>query len=102
TTGETLATVPVPYDVAAGGAILSGATRQRQLAFTLPQGRRGAGQIEVVVTTDSASQVVEVNATGAGESNNSARQTLDSALAPYPDLQVTNLRIDPTSGLQSG
>ena len=49
-----------------------------------------------------ASQVVEFNADGTGESNNSADVTVPAALAAYPDLVVANLAVDAPFPLLSG
>src|SRR5262249_6334451 len=38
----------------------------------------------------------------AAEANNSAGTNVTATLAPYPDLQVVNLRTEPATGLQSG
>ena len=60
------------------------------------------GQIQFTVTTDSGSVVFEYNTADTAESNNTASLAIDSSLAAYPDLQVTNLSIAPTIGLESG
>jgi hypothetical protein len=70
--------------------------------FTLPEGRRGAGQIQVTVTADYYNQLFESKAAGDAENNNSASRTFTSALAPYPDFSVANLAVTSDTGLQSG
>src|SRR5262249_35475387 len=102
TTGETLVSTTVGYDPNALGAIAAGQSRPRQLAFTLPDGPRGSGTLQVTVTADSGNGVFEYNTSGTAEANNAATTTAPSDLAPYADLQVGNLRLDPVTGLQSG
>ena len=102
TTGETLVTATVPYDATSGGAITPGQSRSRQYAFTLPDGSRGMGRISFTITVDSSNQVFENNAAGTGESNNVVTVSVDTTIAPYPDLQVANLRVDPPTTLLSG
>jgi hypothetical protein len=109
TTGETLDTVVVPYSEgsAGNGPIAVGDFRTRQLAYVLPVGTRGTGQIQFFVTTDYYNQIFEFNAAGpngssTAESNNSQTLTVGAALAPAPDLQVSTPVLTPTAGLQSG
>ncbi|MGD5652433.1 CARDB domain-containing protein, partial [Xanthomonas citri pv. citri] len=72
TTGETLATVNVPYDPAqaGNGEIAGGTSRARQYTGKLPDGVRGVGQIQITITTDSNNTVAEFNAAGTAETNN--------------------------------
>jgi hypothetical protein len=109
TTGEVLHSVASQYNTAVAGnaPVAPGASLARQMAFTLPGGIRGAGEIEFSVTTDVFQHVFEYNALGSGggstaEANNVTTLTLASELAPSPDLQVANLAVTPASGLQSG
>src|SRR5262249_56828453 len=74
----------------------------RQYAFTLPDGSRGVGRIAFTITVDSSNQIFENNAAGTGEANNVATPTVDTTIAPYPDLQAANLRVDPPTTLLSG
>ncbi|MCB1943603.1 MAG: hypothetical protein KDI53_16430, partial [Candidatus Accumulibacter sp.] len=103
-TGETLASVALPYDpaLAGNGSITPGGTRARQYTYQLPDGLRGVGQIQVTVSIDSSQTIFENNAGGTGEGNNSAVLTRNSALAAYPDLQVSGLGIDGPDGVVSG
>src|SRR6185295_1233352 len=103
-TGETLFAGSIAYDPAAAGnaPLAPAASLPRQLALTLPDGPRGVGTIEIQVTTDLTDQVFESNPDDTAESNNSAAASFESTLAPYPDVQVRNLTLDPDSGLQSG
>jgi hypothetical protein len=101
-TNEVLADLPVPYDAVANGAIAGGGSALRQTDFVLPQGNRGAGNLSFTVTTDAANAVVETRADGLGEANNSANLNLVSALAPYPDLIVTDIAPTPAAGWLPG
>jgi hypothetical protein len=100
-TGERLLDVTVPYDAGAQGHLTNGAWRARQYVYRLPDGPRGAGVMVVQVMVDTYNQVVEINGEGTAEQNNLALATNASALAPYPDLVVTNLVIEPPAP-QSG
>ena len=104
TTGETLATLLVPYDPTAtgNGNIDPGTARARQVSYQLPDGTRGIGQITVTVTVDNDNVVVENNSVGTAETNNTGSLTFASVSAPYADLQVANISIDPSAGLKSG
>jgi len=104
TTGQTLADVQVPYDASinSSGPIPAGAAEAQQYAFTLPGGPAGTGQIQFTVDVNSNNAVFEYNAAGTATTNNTATITQTSALGNYPDLQVTNLSVAPSSGLQSG
>jgi autotransporter-associated beta strand protein len=95
-TSETLLDTEVPYNPAIdGGPIVPGDLRSRSTTFRLPDGPRGVGNLQVMVTTDSLNQVAEYNASGTGESNNTTQATATSVLAPYPNLQVTTIGLDP-------
>src|SRR5262249_21629436 len=104
TTGEVLATDAVKYDdtAAGNGPIGAQESRPRHYSFTLPDGRLGAGQIEVTVTADYYNQLFEHKAAGDPEKNNSATRTFTSALAPYPDFSVASLTVTSDTGLHSG
>ncbi|MEI9924491.1 MAG: hypothetical protein WDN50_14005 [Bradyrhizobium sp.] len=95
-TGQTLVSTAVPYDPTAigNGNIAGGTSRQRQFSFQLPDGTAGVGQIQVTATVNYQRSVVESDASGA---NNTASVTQTSALAPYPDLQVTGLSLSGVS-----
>ncbi|MCX8158004.1 MAG: PA14 domain-containing protein [Verrucomicrobiae bacterium] len=93
--GERLLNVTIPYNAGAQGHLTNGAWRARQYVYQLPDGPRGAGTIGVRVMVDTFGEVVEVNTAGTAEQNNSALATNLSALAPYPDLAVSNLVIAP-------
>src|SRR5262249_7442792 len=71
-------------------------SRARQFTYTLPQGSASAGQLQFSVTTDYYSQVFEYNTAGSGgsstaESNNTASTTTTVNLAPYADLEASNV-----------
>ncbi len=101
TTGARLVDAAVYYDSAAGGAVSNGQSRALQYAFRLPDGPAGAGTLAFRVQTDTYNTVPEFNPAGTGESNNLTILQRTSALAAYPDLQVTNLTVTPGT-LQSG
>ena len=100
TTAETLVNTALYYNpaVATNGPIAGGQSRSRGYSFLLPDGARGAGEFEFTVTSDSTSAIFEYNATGTSESNNVAVLVRNSALAPYPDLTVSNIAA-PATGL---
>ncbi|MGE4003055.1 MAG: CARDB domain-containing protein, partial [Planctomycetaceae bacterium] len=102
TTGQTLLGTYVYYDAVEEGAIEPGQSRARQYEFTLPDGVDGAGELTITVMTDAFDQLFEDNAGGTAEANNTAETTVTSQLAVYPDLTITGLSVDPSSGLQSG
>lgn len=102
TTGQIIATQLLSYDAGALGALAAGAGYARSLGIALPAGAAGAGQIKVVVTTDSGSTVSEGNAAGTAFSNNTASATVTSALASYPDLQVSGVSVSPAPGYAAG
>ena len=56
----------------------------------------------MTVTNDIYNQVTKYNADGTVEQSSTATITPTSALAPYPDLHVAGLAVDPSSVLQSG
>ncbi|KKL65988.1 hypothetical protein LCGC14_2149470, partial [marine sediment metagenome] len=102
TTGETIVNTSLRYNAASEGNIPAGQSRSRQYEVTLPDGTRGVGELEITIEVDVFDTVVEFNAEGTAEANNSEATTAESTLAPYSDLQVTDLRVEPESGLESG
>ena len=100
-TGQTLASAPVPYHETARGPIAGGGSAAQQFSFQLPYGLPGVGQLQVTVTTDVNNQVPEFNPSGTGATNNSATLTTSSSLGSTPDLHATGLTIDPSSVVQS-
>jgi len=102
TTGQTLSTVTLDYDAATRGAVAPGGAADQQYAFNLPDGMSSVGTIQFTVTTDVLNQIFEYNSAGTAESNNTAMISAVSGLAPAADLQVANLSLTPTTGLQSG
>ncbi|MFM7074868.1 MAG: Ig-like domain-containing protein, partial [Planctomycetaceae bacterium] len=97
TTGATLldTTIAVPGSVGAGGSLA------REYGFTLPHGSDGAGTLSIEITADAGGDLYEANASDTGEDNNSASISVVSALAPYPNLRVTDLAVAEAS-LESG
>ena len=94
TTGETLLEALQAFDPEPGvGGPGVGQSLPRSFTFALPSGARGAGQIEIQVTTDAGAVVAEVDASGASaEGNNSSTLTLTSASVTYPDLRASTLQ----------
>ena len=100
---ERIADIHVPYDATVNGSLAAGASIARQATFVLPQGNAGAGNLSFTVTTDVANTVAEINIQGSAEDNNSSPSlNLTSALAPYPDLVVTDVLPTPAAGWLSG
>ncbi len=87
TNSQTLVNTLLPY----AGGVAGGDSVARQFAFTLPDGPAGAGDLLITVVADAASSVYEFNVGGTGESNNTNAIPAVAALAPYPDLIVTNI-----------
>src|SRR5207249_741817 len=79
-----------------------GGSHANQYSYTLPDGPRGAGNIEVTVVADGNNNLFEYNVANTAEANNSAVVTTTASLAAYSDLQVANLRTEPASGIVSG
>ncbi len=101
-TNEVLADLLIPYDATVNGPIAAGGAASRQATVVLPDGPRGAGQMSVTLTVDAANDVAETNAQGTAELNNGASLSFSSALAPYPDLVVTDLAVVPGVGWLPG
>ena len=101
TTGQTVATGYVPYNAATRGNLAPNASAAQAYTFKLPDGPAGVGNLQISVTTDYYETVDEYYPGGSGYTNNTTTITAASTLAPYPDLQVTNLTTSPTS-LESG
>ena len=101
TTGQTVATGYVPYNAATRGNLAPNASAAQSYTFKLPDGPAGVGNLQISVTTDYYETVHEYYPGGSGYTNNTTTITAASTLAPYPDLQVTNLATSPTS-LESG
>ncbi len=96
-TAEVLLNTSLPYQPAAGqGAIVPGSSRLRTHSFRLPEGTRAVGRLEIAITTDVFDQLMEENADGTGEANNTVQAQLQIAPAPYPDLVVTNISLPAT------
>ena len=91
-TGETLVDTRLTYDpsVANAGNIAAGANRNRSYTFTLPEGQRAVGALNVTVSLDYNGQLVESD-----ETNNSANVVLNVAKKKYADLAPVSLEIEP-------
>ena len=101
TTGQTLATQDVAYNAATSGVIAAGSSALRSFSFTLPDGNAGAGNLSITVTTNSQGNLFEYNSGGTASSNNTTTISATATLAPYPDLEVTNVAVTPPAP-QSG
>ena len=78
----------VPYDplLQENGHIDAGDARARSTTFSLPDGFDGVGFFTVTVTVDALNQIYEVF-----DNNNSLTAEFESELAPYPDLEVSEV-----------
>ena len=74
-----------------GGSLAAGQSLAGQFSFTLPAGFPGVGQLAITVSTDSTNAPKEFNASGVLDTNRSATLTAQSTLAPYPDLEPTEV-----------
>lgn len=72
-----------------------GGFAQRSLALTLPDGPIASGTLTISVTADVFGEIGEQNRFGTGEQNNDGTGTVESVIAPYPDLQVVALASPP-------
>lgn len=102
--GAVVVNTTLPYDPAANGngPIEASQSRARQVVVDLPEGPNGAGALELTVTTDTFNSISEQNAGGTAEANNAANLNFNPALAPYPDLQVGELTVEPDGGWSPG
>ena len=92
TTGQTLASVSVPYDGTGRGPIGAGQSRTQQYGLNLPLGSPGVGLIQVSIQADVSNGIAEYNAAGNAETNNAAAAAFTSAGSAAPDLVVTPRR----------
>ncbi|MDL2321916.1 Ig-like domain-containing protein, partial [Desulfosarcina sp. OttesenSCG-928-B08] len=97
TTGETLVSQTLQHDPATAGVLSAGESLSRSFTFTLPEGTTGTGEIRVVITADSGGQIVEDNASGTAETNNTAEILFTSTSAAYPDIAAGNIAIPETA-----
>ncbi|UUZ69431.1 Ig-like domain-containing protein [Polaromonas sp. P2-4] len=103
TTGEELNKTTVYYDptLSGNGAIGAGQSRARSFTFKLPDGIRGAGDIEISVAADKnsagAGTIFEANQAGNAESNNASSTNIASQVKPYADLTVSSVTVPATA-----
>lgn len=97
-TGQNLLSTTSYYNEAANGSIGASGTAAQSFTFTLPNGAPGIGNIQVVINADVYGQVFQVAST----SGRTASTKVASTAAPYPDLQVANLAVAPSSNILSG
>jgi hypothetical protein len=100
--GNIVASVSLPYDQSVSGPLAPGASSQRQVSLRLPNGNAGAGMLTFFVTVDALNNVSEQSASGQAELNNTSSLVVTSQLAPYADLEVTDLTIDPSDDWTPG
>src|SRR5207249_1008182 len=81
-TAETLLNTTVFYNPATTntGAIPPGGSRSRSTTLPLPDGPRGVGTLQITVTADTFNQLLEANAGGTAEANNTAGTTAVSSI----------------------
>jgi len=95
-TNELVASVSLRDDLS-DGALAVGGSRLRNAQFVWPTGSASSGRFAIRVVADSASEIPEANASGTGETNNTAEVFRNAG----PDLQIRNLRVD-TAAIQAG
>ena len=88
TTGQTLLDTTSRYDTSVSGNIAANASVSRSIAFMLPTGSPGAGNLSVTITVDSANDLPEYNSLGNGKSNNIASLTATSRLVPSVSIAL--------------
>ena len=95
TTQEKLLDTVLVYSVQQSGVIASSESRARYFNFRLPDGIRGVGDIEIVVTTDKNSngqgQLFETNTNNNAELNNASSTHIVTDNKAYADLHVALL-----------
>jgi hypothetical protein len=95
--GVTLLDTTLFYDANTLGTLTNGIARDRVFNFTLPNGVNAVGHLRFTVTADTLNSIFEYNPGGTGESNNTASVVVASSIAPYPDLQVISLDVQPAA-----
>lgn len=92
-TAEVLLNTLVPYTptISGNGDISPATFRAREQSYRIPEGTRGVGGLEITVTVDALSQLVEHNPQGNAEANNDTVLRITVAGRPYPDLVVTSV-----------
>jgi uncharacterized membrane protein len=96
TTGQTLVNSTANYNAT---NIAAGDSTSRTFAFTLPNGLPGVGQLQVTVTADSGSSLLEFNPDGTPRTVVPATLSGSSTLAPYPILVVGTVSAPSTTVL---
>src|SRR5690606_21023997 len=74
----------------------------RHLQVQLPDGTSAAGNISITVLADSDNVLREFSPVGNAEKNNAGTVFTQVTLAPYADLTVGNVRLQPAGGFQPG
>ena len=95
TTGQTLVDAD---QTGTQASIATGSSAARTYSLQLADGPNGAGQLQITITADNQNNIAEYNASGTGETNNSALVTTNSSLAPYPDLSVSGIAASASAG----
>lgn len=99
---QTIVDTTVAHDVGTLGELAPGADRARSFNLILPAGLPGAGNLDVTILSDSASQVLEGNILANAEANNSRSFAFFSLLPALPDLRVIDLVAVPATGWTPG
>ncbi|MDH3460099.1 MAG: hypothetical protein OEM00_03820, partial [Burkholderiaceae bacterium] len=97
TPGAVLVDAVVSFSGADAAPLATGESRARSFTFTLPEGQRGTGNFDVVVTTDQASALYETHADGNAEGNNEGAGAFSSAARNYADLTVSSVLVEADS-----
>jgi hypothetical protein len=79
TLNQVITSASVLYDESSLGPIAGGSSAARQFSFTLPTASLGSGQIQIAVTTNSDSVILERNNNGTASTNNTTSITVTSA-----------------------
>lgn len=101
-TGAVIADISVPYDSTIDGDIAVGDARVRSVTIKLPNGSAAAGHLSFTVLVDNNNVLAESNSSSTAEGNNSATAEVDVTLAPYADLSVSDLALQPAADIQPG
>ena len=98
--GSFVSNQPLPFS----GSIAAGSTLARSMTIPLPYGYNG-GALTATVTLDDPTvsgpnYIYESNASGTGETNNTASKTQPFPLTAYADLVISNLQVVTSNGDQ--
>ncbi|MCB1942384.1 MAG: LEPR-XLL domain-containing protein, partial [Candidatus Accumulibacter sp.] len=102
--GQVVTDVLLAHDQAAGGSgeIAAGDSQHRSHLVSLPAGGSAAGRLRVIVMADADDVVRESSVDGANERNNAMAADIDVVRAPYSELHVEKLALDPAATFDPG